>query len=57
MLIAQISDPHIKPEGVLAYGHIDTSAFLARAVDYIRRDQRVADAPLLRGRHRHRAVS
>jgi 3',5'-cyclic AMP phosphodiesterase CpdA len=35
MLIAQISDTHIKPEGVLAYGHVDTSAFLARAVDHI----------------------
>ena len=35
MLIAQISDTHIKPEGALAYGHVDTSAFLARAVDHI----------------------
>jgi 3',5'-cyclic AMP phosphodiesterase CpdA len=35
MLIAQISDTHIKPEGALAYGRIDTSAFLARAVDHI----------------------
>lgn len=35
MLIAQITDTHIKPEGMLAYGHIDTAAFLARAVDHI----------------------
>ena len=35
MLIAQISDTHIKPEGALAYGYVDTSAFLARAVDHI----------------------
>jgi 3',5'-cyclic-AMP phosphodiesterase len=35
VLIAQISDTHIKPEGALAYGRIDTSAFLARAVDHI----------------------
>ena len=35
MLIAQITDTHIKPEGSLAYGHVDTSAFLARAVDHI----------------------
>lgn len=35
MLIAQISDTHITPEGALAFGHIDTSAFLARAVDHI----------------------
>jgi 3',5'-cyclic AMP phosphodiesterase CpdA len=35
VLIAQITDTHIKPEGSLAYGHVDTSAFLARAVDHI----------------------
>jgi 3',5'-cyclic AMP phosphodiesterase CpdA len=34
-LIAQISDMHIKPEGALAYGRVDTAAFLARAVDHI----------------------
>jgi Icc protein len=35
VLIAQITDTHIKPEGTLAYGRVDTSAFLARAVDHI----------------------
>ena len=35
MLIAQISDTHIKVEGALAYGHVETAAFLARAVDHI----------------------
>jgi 3',5'-cyclic AMP phosphodiesterase CpdA len=35
VLIAQITDTHIRPEGSLAYGHVDTSAFLARAVDHI----------------------
>jgi 3',5'-cyclic AMP phosphodiesterase CpdA len=35
MLIAQISDTHIKPEGVLAYGRVDTAAFLAGAVAHI----------------------
>jgi Icc protein len=35
VLIAQITHTHIKPEGSLAYGHVDTSAFLARAVDHI----------------------
>jgi 3',5'-cyclic AMP phosphodiesterase CpdA len=35
MLIAQITDTHVKPEGVLAYGRIDTAAFLARAVDHL----------------------
>lgn len=37
MLIAQISDTHIKPEGRLAYRRVDTAAFLARAVDHLRR--------------------
>src|SRR5438874_2027771 len=35
MLIAQITDTHIKPEGVLAYERVDTAGFLARAVDHI----------------------
>ncbi|MBT9147260.1 MAG: hypothetical protein DDT32_01013 [Syntrophomonadaceae bacterium] len=30
MLIAQISDVHLKPEGVLAYGVADTAMALAR---------------------------
>jgi 3',5'-cyclic-AMP phosphodiesterase len=32
MLIAQITDLHILPEGRLAFGHVDTAACLARAV-------------------------
>src|SRR5258708_4735463 len=32
MLIAQITDLHILPEGQLALGHVDTAACLARAV-------------------------
>src|SRR5262249_45770648 len=32
MLIAQITDLHIKPKGALAYGRIDTSACLQRAI-------------------------
>ena len=35
MLIAQISDVHLKPEGVLAYGVADTATALARAVKHI----------------------
>ena len=35
MLIAQITDTHIKEEGALAYGRVDTAGFLARAVDHI----------------------
>jgi 3',5'-cyclic AMP phosphodiesterase CpdA len=35
MLIAQISDMHIKPPGELLYRRIDTAGFLARAVAHI----------------------
>jgi len=35
MLIAQITDTHIKPEGALAVQRVDTAASLARAVDHI----------------------
>jgi 3',5'-cyclic AMP phosphodiesterase CpdA len=35
VLIAQITDMHIKPEGALAYRRVDTAGFLARAVDHI----------------------
>jgi len=31
MLIAQITDMHIRPEGVLAYGHVNTATYLVRA--------------------------
>jgi 3',5'-cyclic AMP phosphodiesterase CpdA len=35
MLIAQISDMHVKAEGELLYRRLDTSAYLARAVAHI----------------------
>src|SRR5258708_19534844 len=35
MLIAQISDMHIKAEGELLYGRIDTAGFLERAVAHV----------------------
>jgi 3',5'-cyclic AMP phosphodiesterase CpdA len=35
MLIAQISDTHIKPEGRLAYQRVDTALFLARCVEHV----------------------
>ncbi|HSE75698.1 MAG TPA: phosphodiesterase [Dongiaceae bacterium] len=35
MLIAQISDLHIKPKGELAMGRVDTAGYLARAVAHI----------------------
>ncbi len=49
MLIAQISDTHIKGEGVLAYGRFDTSAFLARAVEHILRLDTRPDVVLATG--------
>jgi len=36
MLIAQITDLHILPEGELAFGHVDTASCLARAVARLR---------------------
>ncbi|HYS18065.1 MAG TPA: phosphodiesterase [Candidatus Binatia bacterium] len=35
MIIAQITDMHIRPEGVLAYGRVDTAPYLARAVAHL----------------------
>lgn len=35
VLIAQITDMHIRPEGVLAYGRVDTAPYLARAVQHL----------------------
>lgn len=35
MLIAQFSDLHIKPEGRLAYGKVDTSDYLRRAIAHL----------------------
>ena len=35
MLIAQISDTHIKPKGELAMGWVDTARHLARAMAHI----------------------
>ncbi|HYE91162.1 MAG TPA: phosphodiesterase [Terriglobales bacterium] len=49
MLIAQLSDTHIKGEGVLAYGRYDTSAFLARAVDHLLRLEPRPDVVLATG--------
>jgi 3',5'-cyclic-AMP phosphodiesterase len=35
MLIAQITDTHIKPDGDLAYRRVDTASALARAIDHM----------------------
>src|SRR5690348_1407135 len=37
MLIAQISDMHIKPPGTLLYKRIDTAGYLERAVAHVMR--------------------
>jgi len=37
MLIAQISDMHVKREGELLYGRIDTAGYLERAVAHLLR--------------------
>lgn len=36
-VFVQLSDTHITPPGELAYGRVDTAAYLARAVDAVRR--------------------
>ena len=35
MIFAQISDMHVRDDGQLCYGRVETSAFLARAVDHL----------------------
>jgi 3',5'-cyclic AMP phosphodiesterase CpdA len=35
MLVAQISDMHIRPKGVLAMGRVDTAGYLVRAVAHL----------------------
>jgi 3',5'-cyclic-AMP phosphodiesterase len=37
MVIAQISDMHVRPRGQLAYGRVDTASFLDRCVEQLRR--------------------
>src|SRR5258708_20053347 len=54
MLFAQISDMHVKAEGELLYGRIDTAGFLERAVAHVgaldpRPDVVLATADLVEG--------
>jgi 3',5'-cyclic AMP phosphodiesterase CpdA len=49
MLIAQISDTHIKPDGRLAYERVDTALCLARAVEHVRRLAPAPEVVLLTG--------
>lgn len=49
MLIAQFSDPHIKPEGRLAYGRVDTTRLLQQAIDHLHALPQQPDLLLLTG--------
>ena len=49
MLIAQISDFHLKPEGTLAYDVADTATPLKRAVEHINRLNPMPDLVLVTG--------
>ena len=49
MLLCQISDPHLVPEGTLAYGRVDTPVMLERAVRKIVALPRRPDAVVATG--------
>jgi 3',5'-cyclic-AMP phosphodiesterase len=49
VLIAQISDLHIKPPGELAYGHVDTAAALVRCVEALNRFRPRPDLVVISG--------
>lgn len=49
LTIAQITDTHIKPRGALAYGRVDTAAFLTAAVAHINALDPLPDAVILTG--------
>ena len=49
MLIAQISDTHIRPKGMLAMGRVDTASHLARAVAHVNMLRTAPDVVLVTG--------
>ena len=49
MLLCQISDPHVVPEGTLAYGRVDTGRMLQRCVSKILALPRLPDAVVATG--------
>src|SRR5918994_1675836 len=49
MLIAQISDFHFLPKGVLAFGRVDVAGRLERAIDHLNALQPQPDAVLITG--------
>ena len=49
MLIAQLSDPHVRPEGVLYQGVVDSNAMFAAAVAHVNALDSPPDLVLLTG--------
>jgi 3',5'-cyclic AMP phosphodiesterase CpdA len=49
MLIAQLSDTHIKPSGRLAYKRVDTSLMLSAAIDHLRQLPQTPDLIVITG--------
>ncbi|WP_282610197.1 phosphodiesterase [Pelagibius sp. Alg239-R121] len=49
MIVAQITDTHIRPPGSLAYGRVDTGAFLAQAIAHINALDPAPDVVILTG--------
>ena len=49
MLIAQISDFHFLPKGILAFGRVDVAGCLERAIDHLNALQPQPDAVLITG--------
>ena len=49
MLIAQLSDPHVRPEGVLYQGVVDSNAMFARAIAQVNALESPPDLVLLTG--------
>jgi 3',5'-cyclic AMP phosphodiesterase CpdA len=49
MLIAQLSDTHIKPSGRLAYKRVDTSLMLGTAIDHLRQLPQTPDLIVITG--------
>ena len=49
MLIAQVTDMHLRPRGTLAYGKLDTVAALERCVDHLQGLKPAPDVVLMTG--------
>jgi 3',5'-cyclic AMP phosphodiesterase CpdA len=49
MLVAQLSDLHVKPQGTLAYGVVETNPFVARAFQAVAALDPVPDVVILSG--------